>query len=115
MYSSCVVVLQADCTSTSTAIPFRGTHDINCISDDNAMALAKGIVTIIRMFVRELYGKRQHILLYLQLEALQADHGLAATERVIQSQGQGLYIMIAALVIHHAFISTPRLFDYKHH
>ena len=48
MYSSCVVVLQADCTGTSTAIPFRGTHDINCLSDDNAMALAKGIVTIIR-------------------------------------------------------------------
>ena len=113
MYSSCVVVLQADCTSTSTAIPFRGTHDINCISDDDAMALAKGIVTIIRML--NYAGKRQHIL-YLQLEALQADHGLAATERVIQSQGQGLYIiMIAALVIHHAFISTPRLFDYKHH
>ena len=92
MYSSCVVVLQADCTGTSTAIPFCGTHDINCLSDDNAMALAK-----VRLYGCS-YGnyacgqETALYILYLQLEALQADHGLAATERVIQSQGQGLYI-----------------------
>ena len=60
MYSSCVVVLQADCASTSTAIPFRGTHDINCISDDNAMALAIGRLCLYGNYA----DKRQHYIIF---------------------------------------------------